>query len=274
MSNLFSKSGVSQVYLGDTPLNRIGLGTNRVTDTPDAQQFLRQAVEDGINFIDTAHAYSGGDSETTIGNALAPFNDDLVVATKGGMKQGGGGGDNSEAYLRSNLEDSLKRLKTDCITLYQIHRLDENVPIKQTMELLNQFKNEGKIKYIGLSEVSLEQLKEAEAFTEISSVQNQYSLTYRVHDDVLDYCTEQNIIFIPWFPLRDVNGDFQLQSALEPIAKQYNISPQQLILAWLLKRSAFMLPIPGTLSTDHLRSNIASTYIDLLEDDFERLTNW
>jgi pyridoxine 4-dehydrogenase len=273
MSGLFENSVFNKIKLGDISLNRIGLGTNRVTNTPDVQMFLQAAVDIGINFIDTAHVYSGGDSEVTIGDALSPFKDSLVVATKGGMGDGGNG-NNVEEFLRSNLEESLVRLKTGCITLYQIHRLDANVPMKQTMELLSKFQAGKKIKYIGLSEVSLEQLEEARRYADIVSVQNQYSLTYREHEDVLDYCTANGIIFIPWFPLRDVNGEAVLRAKLEPIAKKYQATPQILILAWLLKKSPLILPIPGTLSIDHLKNNISASGINIDDEDLQILTNW
>jgi pyridoxine 4-dehydrogenase len=273
MDNLFKDNKVSQLKLGDLSINRIGLGTNRVSNKPEVKQFLSQAVEAGINFIDTAYVYSGGDSETTIGEALAPYKDGVVIATKGGMGEGGTG-NNSENFLRSNLDKSLKRLKTDCITLYQIHRLDSNIPIAQTMELLKGFQTEGKIKHIGLSEISVEQLESARRHVEIVSVQNQYSLTYRKHEDVLDYCTANGIAFIPWFPLRDVNGDPELQSKLKPIADKYGINAQQLILAWLLGKSPAMLPIPGTLSLEHLKDNIASTHVALDAEVADQLSSW
>jgi pyridoxine 4-dehydrogenase len=142
------------------------------------------------------------------------------------------------------------------------------------MELLKSFQAENKIKHIGLSEVNLDQLEEARRYADIASVQNQYSLTFRKHEDVLDYCTKNEIIFIPWFPLRDVNGDPDLQSKLEPIAQRYQTTPQILILAWLLKRSPLMLPIPGTLSTEHMRNNISSTSIEINDDDLQLLNSW
>lgn len=251
--------------LGDVTVNRIGLGTNRLTDTGENRQFLKQAVAAGVNFIDTAYRYSGGASETTIGNTLSPFPDNMIVATKGGMDS------NQPEFLRTNLETSLQRLKTDCVTLYQLHRVDEGVPFGQTIELLKSFQDEGKVKHIGLSEVSVEQLKAAQQHAEITSVQNQYSLTYRKYDDVLDYCTRNGIVFIPWFPLRDVNGEPALQAKLQPIADKYQANPQQLVLAWLLKKSSQMLPIPGTLSIDHLRDNLAAGKINLSDEDFERI---
>jgi len=266
MDNLFQNSVVGQIKIGSVSVNRIGLGTNRVSDTPEVRKFLSQAVEGGVNFIDTAHTYSGGSSETTIGNDLAPFADNLVVATKGGMASGGG--DNSESFLRSNLEDSLKRLQTDRVTLYQIHRIDPNVPIRQTMELLKTFQAEGKIEHIGLSEVSLEQLEEARQHAEITSVQNQYSLSFREHEDVLEYATKNSIIFIPWFPLRDVNGQPDLQAKVQPVADKYGVNAQQIVLAWLLKKSPMMLPIPGTLSIEHLRDNILATTVKLDDADY------
>jgi pyridoxine 4-dehydrogenase len=267
--NLFDGSLAGQVQVGGVSVNRIGLGTNRVTDTPEIRQFLQQAVRSGVNFIDTAHIYSGGDSETGIGNALAPFPPGLVVATKGGMQNGGG--TNREQFLRANLEESLQKLKTDRITLYQLHRVDDEVPIGQTMELFKKFQAEGKIEHVGLSEVTVEQLEEARQHVEIVSVQNQYSLSYRTYDDVLDYCTRHGIIFIPWFPLRDVNSEPDLQARLQPFADKYNVNPQQIALAWLLKKSPVMLPIPGTLSFDHLKENVKAAFIELSDEDFAQI---
>lgn len=216
-----------QLKIGGVHINRIGLGTNRLTDTPEDREFLQYAVEQGVNFIDTAHLYTGGQSEITIGNTLAPFPADLLVATKGGMDTSPHY--NSEEFLRANLEQSLRSLKTDRIKLYQLHRLDPAVPLQGTLNVLSNFQNEGKIEYIGLSEVSLEQLQEARKYANIISVQNQYSLTYRKHEAVLDYCMENGIIFIPWFPLRDVNSDTALQARLQPIADKYQVNIQQLV---------------------------------------------
>lgn len=270
MTDLFSDSAAGQVDIGGVKVNRIGLGTNRVTDNPATREFLKFAVSSGVNFIDTAHVYAGGGSETTIGNSLAPFTPGLIVATKGGMGDGSTG-NNSEEFLRENLETSLNRLQTQQIYLYQIHRVDPEIPIANTIELLKTFQAEGKIKHIGLSEVNVGQIEEAMRYTPIASVQNQYSLTYREYDDVLDYCTQNGIVFIPWFPLRDVNGDSSLQAKLRPIADKYSSNIQQIVLAWLLKKSPVMLPIPGTLSKDHLRDNIAASLMQLSDEDFARI---
>jgi pyridoxine 4-dehydrogenase len=270
MDNLFAKSLYEPINLGSIKVNRMGLGTNRITDANTAHELLKYAVNSGVNFIDTAYVYSSGDSETTIGNVLSPYPDNLVIATKGGMGESRSG-DNSEEKLISDLETSLKRLKTDCIDLYQIHRLDPNVPIKNTMELLKSFQDEGKIKHIGWSETNLDQLKEAMKYGQVTSVQNQFSLTFREHEDVLEFCDQNNIIFIPWFPLRDVNGSPELAKKLDSYADKYGYSVQQIVLAWMLKKSHNMLPIPGTLSIDHLKGNVAATYIDLSEEDYKAI---
>lgn len=270
MDDLFTNSKAGVIELGGIKLNRIGLGTNRVTDTDEAHELLRFAVSSGLNFIDTAYIYTGGNSETTIGKALSPYDPNLVVATKGGMGEERTG-NNEESYLRANLAASLKRLKTDCISLYQIHRLDTRIPIQQTMELLKSFQAEGKIRHIGLSEVNLDQLQEALKYAEVASVQNHYNLSFREHDKVLDFCGQNNIIFIPFFPLRDVNDSNELQAKLQPLADKYKLLPQQLILAWLLKKSKVMLPIPGTLSIEHLKDNIASSYIEMSDEDFNAI---
>jgi len=259
------------VKIGDVEINPIGLGTNRQTDTPDNREFLQFAVKQGVNFIDTAHLYTGGQSEITIGNALAPYDENLVIATKGGYDDVPDY--NSEEYLRANLEQSLHSLKTDRIKLYQLHRVDSNRPLSQTLNVLSKFRDGGIIDHIGLSEVTVEQIKEAQKHVEILSVQNQYSLTFRKHEVVLDYCTANGIIFIPWFPLRDINGDPAVQAKLKPIADKYDATPQQLVLAWLLKRSPMMLPIPGTLSKQHLLNNLAAANISLSDEDYEQITH-
>jgi pyridoxine 4-dehydrogenase len=263
----------NQINIGELTVNRIGLGTNRLTDTPENRELLRYTVTSGVNFIDSAYVYTGGASETTIGDTLAPYPDDLVVATKGGMippSSMNSPGNNSEAFLRSNLEESMRRLKTDSITLYQLHRVDPDVPLSQTMGLLKQFQTEGKIRYIGLSEVRVEQLTEARKYAEVVSVQNHYSLTERQHDAVVDYCTANNIVFIPFFPLRGVN-DAQ-NHALQTIGDKYQVNSQQIALAWLLERSPMMLPIPGTLSKQHLQENVNVFKIQLSDEDYARLT--
>jgi pyridoxine 4-dehydrogenase len=263
-SLLGDKAG--QVQIGDKRVNRIGLGTNRITDIDEAQALLKRAVELGVNFIDTAHTYRDGASETTIGKTLTPYSENLLVATKGGMHGA------SPDQLRADLEDSLRRLQTDCIDLYQLHRVDPSVPLEMTMGAMRQFKGEGKIRYVGLSEVDIAQIEQAQQIVPIASVQNEYNLVKRQHEAVLDYCTEHDIVFIPWFPLGGLSGDtVHVNAVTEGLAKKYNARPQQIALSWLLARSPIMLPIPGTLSIEHLVSNLEAALIELSKEDYQSL---
>lgn len=261
-----SASQAGQVTLGDITVNRIGLGTNRLTDTPENRQLLQRAVELDVNFIDTAYRYQNGASETTIGNTLAPYGNGLTVATKGGW------GDDSLDDIRLQLDESLKRLQTDHIDLYQLHRINPDIRLRDTMELFREFQEDGKIRHIGLSEVSLEQLQAALEVAPIASVQNQYNLLQRDYEAVVDFCAEQGIVFIPWFPLGGLAGGAErVADMLDNMAAKYEASPQQLSLAWLLKRSPTMLPIPGTLSIAHLEDNLRAASITLSEEDYQSL---
>jgi len=255
------------IKIGNITVNRIGLGTNRLTDSPETHELLNRATELGINFIDTANIYQGGKSEQTIGNTLSPYPEGLVIATKGGMVAGSPA-NNEPAYLRKELELSLSRLKTDCITLYQLHRVNPETPVEDTMRFLKELQQEGKIKYTGLSEVTVEQIEKAGSVVEVTTVQNHYNLSIRKHEAVVDYCEKNNIIFIPFFPLGKAGVN---EPVIQSIAKKYDASPQQIALAWLLKRSPVMLPIPGTLSAEHLEQNVNAMNIDLDEEDFESL---
>jgi len=253
------------IKLGDLTVNRIGLGTNRLTNTDENQRFLQEAVGLGINFIDTAYRYQAGASESTIGEALAPY-DGVVIATKGGWDN-----DRPE-QLRGFLEESLQRLQTRCVPLYQLHRVNPDVPIEDSVGELQKFRAEGRIRYIGLSEVTVEQIKRAQAVAPIASVQNEYNVAVRKHDDVVDYCTEQGIAFIPWYPLGGLSGGTAaVESIVADLADKYEATPQQIALAWLLKRSPMMLPIPGTLSLDHLKSNQGAGRINLSDEDYKDL---
>ena len=268
MKTTLSATSAGQVTLGDLTINRIGLGTNRITDTEVAHAVLCRAAQLGINFIDTADVYQRNASEEAIGKTLAPYPAGLIIATKGGMSPADSSPINDPAYLRKALEGSLKRLKLSRIELYQLHRVDPNVPVEDTVGLLKSLQDEGKIHHIGLSEVTVEQIERARKVAEIVSVQNQYNITQRKHEAVLDYCEASGIVFIPWFPL--AKGKLN-DGALTNIAKKHNTSPQGIAIAWLLQRSPVILPIPGTLSIEHLESNIAATSIKLTEDEFEEL---
>ena len=233
-----TENGNSRIAVGDRHVRRVGLGTNRLTDTAENRAVLEGAVEAGIEMIDTAHLYTRGSSETAIGNALAPFPDSLLVATKGGFGSGKG---TSTADLRAELDQSFDRLQTDRIGLYYVHRVHKKVPLAETMNLLAEYVEAGRIENVGLSEVTVKQIEEARKTLPIAAVQNEYSHAERKHDEVLDYCEAEGIAFVPFFPLRAADN----RSATE-------------LIAWLLDRSPAMLPIPGTLSLDHVRENLTA----------------
>lgn len=247
---------------GGTEVTRVGLGTNRLTDTPGHQAFLREAVSAGVNFIDTAHLYTGGDSELTIGAALSPFPEGCVVATKGGYRPGEG----RPEILSSQIEQSLEHLGTDQIELYYLHRVDPQTPLETSLAVIGEYRDQGKIRHVGISEVGIEEIERALQVVPIAAVQNHYNLSERQHDDVIDYCAERQIPFVPYFPLRGDGG-----SVLREIAKAHRATPSQITLAWLLKRSPTMLPIPGTLSLEHLRENLAALEIELTDEEYQAL---
>jgi pyridoxine 4-dehydrogenase len=252
-----------EITFGGYRLTRIGLGTNRLTDTPEHRSLLKAAVEDGVNFIDTAHSYTGGESERAIGAALSQSPADPVVATKGGYSAGGG----RPERLRAELEESFERLRIETIALYYIHRVDPGVPLEETLGLLKEYRDAGRIEHVGLSEVSVEQVEHARTVLPVAAVQNEYSLSERKYDDVVDFCERENILFVPFYPLR---GDGR--PTLREIAGRYDASPQQIMLAWLLKRSPTIVPIPGTLSLEHLKENRAALEIELSDADYDELS--
>jgi pyridoxine 4-dehydrogenase len=253
------------VRLGSADINRIGLGTNRLTDTEEHRAFVAEAVAAGINFIDTAHLYTGGESEAAIGAALAPFPDDVVIATKGGFRDG------RPEKLAAEIEDSLRRLGTATIDLYYLHRVDSKVPLERSVEAIIEAREHGKLRHIGLSEVDVEQIERARELTAIAAVQNQYSLSERKYDDVVDYCAREQIMFVPFYPLGGRSG--VRSDAIERIAASRAASAPQIALAWLLKRSPVVVPIPGTLSLDHLRENIGALEIELTDEEFDSLSH-
>jgi pyridoxine 4-dehydrogenase len=252
-----------EIALGDYRLTRIGLGTNRLTDTPEHRSFLKAAVEVGVNFIDTAHIYTGGESERAIGAALSQSPDGPVVATKGGYSAGGG----RPERLRAELEESFERLRTETIALYYVHRVDPEVPLEETLDLLREYRDAGRIEHVGISEVSVEQVERARTVLPIAAVQNEYSLSERKYDDVVDFCESENIPFVPFYPLRGGGPP-----TLREIAGRYDASPQQILLAWLLKRSPTTVPIPGTRSLEHLKENVAALEIGLSDADYDELS--
>ena len=245
--------------LGDTEVARIGLGTNRLRNTPENVAFVKEAVAAGVNLIDTAHTYTGGESEETIG-AVSTISDGCVVATKGGWN-----GARPEA-LRAEIEESLRRLRTETIALYYLHRPDPETPLEEGLGAIKEYRDGGKIRLVGVSNVTVEQIERAREIVPIAAVQNRYSLSDRGHDGVVDYCAAEGIVFVSYFPLRGVGGP-----ALAEIAARRGATDVQIALAWLLKRSPTMLPIPGTLSLEHLKENLAALDIELTEAEFQAL---
>jgi len=267
---------------GDLRVNRLGFGAMRITgkgiwgepeNPEEARAVLKRAVELGINLIDTADSYGPHVSERLIGETLHPYPEDLVIATKGGLLRDGPGQWRRDArpeHLREACEGSLKRLRLDRIDLYQLHRIDPRIPAEEPLGALAELREEGKIRHIGLSEVSVEQIQRAQQIVPIVSVQNRYNLTDRDSEDVLDFCEREGIGFIPWFPL--ATGDLARPGGpLDEIATRYGASPAQVALAWLLWRSPVMLPIPGTSSVEHLVENVAAASLELDEEEFAEL---
>ena len=245
--------------LGGIEVARIGLGTNRLTKTPEHVAFVREAVVAGVNVIDTAHTYAGGDSEETIGAALSSVPDDCIVATKGGWN-----GARPET-LRAEIEESLRRLRTDSITLYYLHRVDPQTPLEESLGAIKEYRDGGKIRQVGVSNVGIEQIERARQVVPISAVENRFNLSERTYDDVVDYCAREGLVFLPYFPLQ---GDGR---ALAEIADRHGATPTQIALAWLLRRSPTMLPIPGTRSVEHVRENVAALDIKLSDAEFQAL---
>lgn len=266
---------------GDLEVHRLGFGAMRITgpgiwgDPPDrevAKQVLRRAVELGVDFIDTADSYGPFVSEDLIREALHPY-DGVVIATKGGLTRHGP--DQWEQvgrpeYLRQCVEMSLRRLKVDCIDLWQLHRIDAKVPVEESLGAVKALQEQGKIRYIGLSEVTVEQLQQARQVVDVVSVQNLYNLGNRQSEDVLDFCEQEGIGFIPWFPV--AAGKLARPGGpLDELAKAHGATHAQLALAWLLKRSPVMLPIPGTGSVAHVEENCAAADVELSDEDYAAL---
>jgi pyridoxine 4-dehydrogenase len=272
-----SAAGSGRISLGnELTVNRLGFGAMRLTgdgiwgppkDPVGAIAVLRRAIELGVNFIDTADSYGPNSSEELIAEALAPYRTDLVIATKGGWNRPGPNQwthDASPAHLREALEGSLKRLRLDRIDLYQLHVPDPVVPLDESIETLANMQSKGKIRFIGLSNVTVEHIQRARKIVPIVSVQNRYSFGDREWDNVVDYCEVNGIAFIPWFPL---GAGRVAGRVLERIAKARQVKPIQIALAWLLKRSPVMLPIPGTSSIAHLEENIQAASLRFSETE-------
>jgi pyridoxine 4-dehydrogenase len=249
--------------LGETQLARIGLGTNRLTKTPDHVAFIREAVAAGVNLIDTAHLYASGESEETIGEALSPIPEGCIVATKGGYRPGEG----RPEVLRSQIEESLRRLRTDAIDLYYLHRVDPRTPLEQSLALIADHRDAGRIRHVGISEVGIEEIERAREVVPVVAVQNHYNLTERRHEEVVDHCAREGLLFVPYFPLRGGRAP-----GLAEIAERHQATPEQITLAWLLRRSPTMLPIPGTRSLEHVRENLGALDIEVTDDEFRALS--
>ena len=266
---------------GDLIVNRLGYGAMRVTgpgiwgppqDRAGAIATLRRVVELGVNFIDTADSYGPYVSEELIGEALAPYKNGVVIATKAGWERPGPGQwthNASPKHLREALEGSLKRIRLERIDVFQLHTPDLAVSFDASMETLAQLQQEGKIRHVGLSNVTKEHIERARKIVPIVSVQNRYGFADREWDYVLDYCERNGIAFVPWAPL---SGGRKAHEVLESVASKLNATPQQVAIAWLLKRSRIVLPIPGTSSVKHLEENVAAAGLELPDAEFQKLS--
>lgn len=267
---------------GDLEVRRIGFGAMRITgpkilgwpaDRGNALRVLRRGVELGVDLIDTADSYGPEVSELLIAEALRPYPQGLVIATKGGLLRTGEGAwprDGSPRHLRAACEGSLRRLRLDRIDLYQLHAPDPAVPFEETVGELARLRTEGKVRHVGLSNVSVERLRQAQELVPVVSVQNRYSLADRAHEDMLDECERQGIAFFPWYPL--AAGDLaQAGGPIGRVAAAHGATPAQVALAWLLGRSPVVVPIPGTASVAHLEENVAAAELRLTEEDLAAL---
>ena len=267
---------------GELTVHRLGFGAMQLTgegvigppeDEANAREVLRRAVDAGVDFIDTADSYGPGVSERLIGEALDVDREDLVVATKAGLLRNAEGdwiphGDPD--YVRNQVLCSLDRLDTDQIDLYQYHRPDDDVPFEDAVATFGELTDEGLVKHVGLSNVSVEQLETARDVVDVATVQNRYNVGNRESEDVLEACEEYGIGFVPWFPMG--SGDLgETGAVLEDVAAAHDATPYQIALAWLLEHSDVMLPIPGTSSTEHLEENVAASAIELADDEYARL---
>ncbi|GAB3168875.1 aldo/keto reductase [Telluribacter humicola] len=282
MANGTSNS-VTETYTigGELTVNRMGYGAMRITgegiwgppkDHDESIRVLKRTVELGINFIDTADSYGPHVSEELIAEALHPYPKDLVIATKGGLLRTGPNQwpvNGDPGHLREALEGSLKRLKQDQIQLYQLHRIDTNVPFEKIFKFLQQIQEEGLVKHIGLSEVTVDQIRQAQDYIKVVSVQNMYSVDNRKWENELKYCEQNDMAFIPWYPLG--GGNVEAMNKLDRIAKKHNASVHQLALSWLLHHSPNILLIPGTSKVKHLEENYQAASISLDQEDLDEL---
>ena len=269
---------------GDLHVARLGFGALRILgrgglgpprDRARALGVVRRAVELGVTLIDTADSYGPGVSEELIAEALHPYPAGLVIATKGGFIRPGGTwiARGRPAHLREALEGSLRRLRVERIDLYQLHTVDRNVPIEESVGTIAEMQAQGKIRHIGVSNVSVEELRRAQSVARIVSVQNEFSLAERESDDVLDVCAQEGLVFLPWAPLAGARrGAKALTAALHNLAAAHRATPAQISLAWLLRRSPAVLPIPGTGSPEHLEENVGAAGLRLSDGEYQSLT--
>lgn len=291
-NSIVANKTIKTFNLGEnSTVNRLGYGAMRLTGQPGnfgpysdwegGKQLLRRSVELGVNFIDTAEAYGPGFNEEIIAEALYPYSENLVIATKGGIHKPAPDNiqvDGRPESLRRGVEGSLKRLKLERIDLYQLHRPDPKVSFEKSIETLAKLQQEGKIRHIGLSNITLEQLQEAQAIVPIISVQNRFSISNRTHADILNYCTQQNIAFIPYgsldaHPLKQGAPLANAEGILKEIGDRHGVKPNQIALAWLLHYAPNILLIPGTTTIGHLEENIAAETINLTEAEVELLNS-
>jgi pyridoxine 4-dehydrogenase len=267
---------------GDLVVNRLGYGAMRITgdgiwgepkDRESAKKVLQRAVELGVNFIDTADSYGPEVSEQLIGEALAPYAKGVIIATKGGLTRQGPNEwlpVGRPEYLTQQVEMSLRRLKIERIDLWQLHRIDPKVPVEESLGAIKKLQEQGKVRHIGLSEVKPHEIDQARKVVEIVSVQNQYNIGDRRHEDVVDYCTKHKLGFIPWFPV--ASGKLaQPGGKLDSAAKKHNATVSQLSLAWLLHHTPVMLPIPGTSSVEHLEENVGAACVTLSAAEWKEI---
>jgi pyridoxine 4-dehydrogenase len=266
----------------DLTVNRLGFGAMRLTgegiwgapkDPEECKRVLKRLLDLNVNFIDTADAYGPYVSETLIAEALHPYPKGLVIATKGGLTRQGPDQwlpVGRAEYLRQCVEMSLRRLKVDRIDLYQLHRIDPRTPVEESLGELRKMQEEGKIHHIGVSETSVAEIEQARKIVRIVSVQNKYNITDRAHEDVVDYCEKNKLVFIPWFPLA-AGSLTRPGGVLDHLSKAHNVTTSQIAIAWLLRRSPVMLPIPGTSKVKHLEENVASAELKLSDSEWRSL---
>jgi pyridoxine 4-dehydrogenase len=288
MTTRTASAAASGTFLigGDLPVHRLGYGTMRLVgdgawgepqDTAEARRVLRRAVELGVTLIDTADAYGPEIAERLIGEALAPYPAGVIIATKGGITRQGPAKTEyvgRAGYLIQCVEMSLRRLKLECIDLYQLHRIDPRTPLEESLGALKQMQVQGKIRHIGLSEVSPAEIEEAQKIVPIVTVQNRYSLADRRHEQTLAWCQQRGIGFLPWYPIaagKILKPEHPSALALQQAAARHGATVAQLSIAWLLQRSPVMLPIPGTSKVAHLEENISAAELKLSADEWREI---